>query len=1481
MRILTFVFCLIFFPAFSGGLSNQQQKDYSSSLLQSLMGFEENKGQVAYSNNKPADEVLFRANGQNVQLYITRTGLVFNILKRVSKNTDLSRVNHFEQGRKVEPETISCSRVDMTLLNAKIKTENIQVEEPVGSSFKNYYYEHCPDGVHGVKTYKKITIYNVYPGIDWVFYADEINGVKYDFIVHPGADASQIKMFYEGAELETNALKNALTLKNPLEQLSEGGLFCYTASSKNSVSAAYSIHKNVVSINLGKYDRSQKLVIDPPMGLLWATAYGGGWLENPTRIAIDSRGYIYIVGESGAQNFLAVKEQTNSYTQANTINIAYYGDACIVKFDNWGRLKWSTSYGGGNLEKASDISIDSQDNVFVVGITQEDFTGTFPLPAQSTVGGAYYDNALTAAFYYANDSFILKFDQQGKRLWGTLFGGSYDENATACAHDKNDNFYLISNTNAIPSSGVPLLNGGLAFYSGTPIGIDPAGYVYDILISKFDNQGVLKHSTYWGGDSIDWVRDVIFDANDNMLVCGVTTSKNLPVLNAIQASYKGSSGLENCVGGAYIFSGDGFVAKFNNNLSLQFCTYYGGTNNDNFRGIIPDAAGNIYVSGSTMSADFPVSQTKPYMDKTYNGPNNDCSPGDMFLLKLSSSGSFKWCQFIGGSSYDGFDLDHLSYGGSVAIDKAQNVFIVGGSQSNNYPTVNGGANYYQQASIASNWVNGVITKFDSTGLMTWSTYVGSVATNSLFDVLTDKNGCVFATGRTNGNYGDGLFADPGDSAFVSYGVPTTGGQNLYVVKFCGKDVLTISVDEKNVSCTASNDGKATALVNGGQRPYSYMWSTLPVQTDSVATGLTPGTYTVLVTDLYGVTSTQIAYVKNSNDIQINPTVTNATCNKTDGKVSVAVSGGAGTPYTYSWSTNPVKTVANIGLLAPGDYTLTVTDKNGCKQDTVVTIGGGGVTVTTSVIPSGCNGANTGQATASVPNGVTATYSWSNGETTSTITGLAPGNYTVTVSSNTSTCNSIKSVTVTGSPKIALSFTIQAPACGSSNGVLSVSPSGSQIYTYSWSNGSTAATLSNLNAGVYVLTATDQNGCERDTSLVLTAAGNLSVTTTTNAVSCFGGSNGSATASVSAANNISYSWSNGSTTSQISNLSAGTYTVVVEDTLALCSSTEVITISEPIQMAITTGSTTASCNASDGSAYVSSVIGGFSAYSYSWSNGLTNDTITNIAAGTYSVTVTDQNLCTVTDVVTISSASGLSLSAISTSVACYGDSNGTASAVASGPSAVTYSWNTGDTTVTITAMPAGIYTVTIIDNNGCTISQSIEVGSPPEIASDIVAQPSSIELGGTTTLSVTGGATYSWSPSSTLSCNNCSSPIATPDVTTWYTVIVSDTNGCTSIDSIMIEVFEKCKDFYIPNAFSPNNDGVNDLFRVRSRCIRNLEVKIFDRWGQLVFYSTDVNWSWDGTFHGQALDAGVFVYYIDIETRDDEKILKKGNVSLVR
>ncbi len=440
---------------------------------------------------------------------------------------------------------------------------------------------------------------------------------------------------------------------------------------------------------------------------------------------------------------------------------------------------------------------------------------------------------------------------------------------------------------------------------------------------------------------------------------------------------------------------------------------------------------------------------------------------------------------------------------------------------------------------------------------------------------------------------------------------------------------TVSTNQTNVDCFGGNDGTATVVIDGGTAPFQIQWSNGSNQLN--INNLTAGNYTVTVTDANDCVATEAAMViQPTAPLNINLIGTNATSqDATDGRITANVSGGT-PPYSFQWSDNSSTT--NILIGQPGNYTLTVTDANGCTSTGQYVIGFETVpcpTIFFSKMAVNCFGEESGYAVVNVQGGTAPfQYRWSNGSTSKMNSNLAAGNYSVEVSdanncvvsgsvviSQPQNPLSVSNTTTNASNQLAADGTIQLTVSG-----------GTAPYQYNWSNGSMEDNIVGT-PGNYTVTIKDANGCTEVVSFAIgyndTPCPTLSVSKTD--ISCHGYSDGTASVAVSGGlPPYQINWSTGSNELTNNNLDAGEYNVTIVDATG-CDVVGAVIIEEPTAIEIQGFATNASAPTEQDGTIATVVSGGNAPYTYQWSNGASEDVITT-GEGNYIVTVTDMNGC---------------------------------------------------------------------------------------------------------------------------------------------------------------------------------------------------------------------------------------------------------------
>jgi PKD repeat protein len=521
---------------------------------------------------------------------------------------------------------------------------------------------------------------------------------------------------------------------------------------------------------------------------------------------------------------------------------------------------------------------------------------------------------------------------------------------------------------------------------------------------------------------------------------------------------------------------------------------------------------------------------------------------------------------------------------------------------------------------------------------------------------------------------------------------------------------------------------------------------------------------------------------------VSPTVTAVACNGGNtGSVSLAVQGG--TPsYSYNWSNG--QTSGTISNLTAGTYGVTIKDASGCSATASESVTQPQLPLTANPVSTNvsCNGGDNGSILVGASGGTGGyTFSWGSVGGSSR-TGLVAGTYTVTVT-DAHNCTATAQATITQPSAISVNLTSTNTACGSAaTGSAVAGPTGgSGGFTYKWNTGATASSISNLAAATYNVTVTDAHGCTAAAGTTVTNAGSVSATTSAINVSCYGSSTGSASVAVTgAASPISYSWSNGATSSSINSVAAGTYQVTVTDSHG-CSVIASDTIDQPNQLSISVTANNAGCNLSDGSVELSTT-GGTGTYKYLWSNNSTAASLSNLASGNYGVTVTDANGCTSSTAASITNVSNLVATMNTGNVTCFNASTGSASVdVQSGSSPFTYLWSNGNTTASISNIAAGNYQVTITDALGCNAVDSFAITQPSQLTLSVnVNQPACPGINSGYASATANGGTPSYT---ILWSNNGAGENSSPLLAGNYAVTVHDLNGCSATSSFSVDTVQ--------------------------------------------------------------------------------------------
>jgi len=704
--------------------------------------------------------------------------------------------------------------------------------------------------------------------------------------------------------------------------------------------------------------------------------------------------------------------------------------------------------------------------------------------------------------------------------------------------------------------------------------------------------------------------------------------------------------------------------------------------------------------------------------------------------------------------------------------------------------------------------------------------------------------------------------------------------------------LVPNLSTTQVSCFGECDGSATIAPTGGSGEYDYVWNPPPVgQGTPQATQLCVGSISVTVTDtVTGCSTLFSALILGPDLLTANIIATNPSCNGVcDGTISIDPQGG--TPgYSYSWSDPLLPDTSSLNSLCAGTYDVTITDLNGCDTTITITlIDPPFLQAQLDLINNTCAGNCIGSAMATISGGVPPyTLSWTdqNGtlidQDTVMIGSLCAGTYQLIII-DSGGCQLLLPFGITEGSAIdpALVFTNET-CVGPCDGAATLSATGGTgTLTYLWEpgviTGQGTNTVTGLCAQAYTVTVTDSLGCDTIVAFTVLPYAPIDPNVVQQDILCNGSCDGSIVLAPTGGSGVyTYAWTvpNGPIPNEATALCPGVISVTIDDG-TVCDTTLIFSISEPSAVTIIIDTVVdASClTATDG--LINSTIGGGTGQTViAWQGPnnftSTSEDIANLAPGSYTVTVTDDNLCTATATVTVNALSPVQADAGPDVIQCTGtitllDGSGSTGATS-------YLW-TDDQNIevgTSAVIDVGVlapgshtFTLTAIDGP-CTSTDQVTITVIQLPIAD--AGPDQfIFLSGTVTLggSPTGpnGSSYIWVPDSVLSSNGASNPEAEPNVTSWFTVTVTGPNGCVAVDSVLVTVLP---DVVFPSGFTPNGDGYNEYWQIDFvDKFPQMEVEIYNRWGEMLFESVGYGTPWDGRYNGGYVPVGTYYYVIKL------------------
>jgi hypothetical protein len=1036
-------------------------------------------------------------------VFITQKGITYFFLKYNEDQYEEERERRSgSKSSMSEKQEVNYCRVDMELKNASIQKCNVISEFP-SAGFSSYYYPHCTDGIKDVRKFKKVTIKEVYPGINWVICFNEKNELKYDFIVSPGADYKKIQIdylsekklkLYENGNLVISSGLGSLEEKAPVSYLLNTDKEINSHFVKTNENRKYGGYETLLKFELQSYDKSKTLVIDPQV--LWFTDFStlGGYVGMGDITVNKVSGDVLITGYTSNLGMPLFDPSGGAYFRGT---LSSGQDMFVTRLTSSGVVLWSTFMGGIGDDTGYAVEWDGSGNIFLTGQTRSN-----DFPTLNPGGGAYFNSVPPSSL----NSFVSKFSSSGTLVWSTYMGGSF--NTSEAGYDivvNNSNEVFIVFTTA--GNNMPTQNpAGGAYFQGA----NAATGTGNAYIAKYSNNGNLLWGSYFGGANYTSGIDIALDKSTNKLyITGSILTGGLPALTNAGGFYQAASGGVR----------DVFIAGFNNSLAPFWVTYLGGSGNEDASAIHCDNIGNIVLTGITTSANFPLAN--PGSGAYYQAAN--AGGTDIFVSKFIPSTGMFWSTYYGGSANDD-NMSNGMYRPDITTDNKNNIYVTGMTSSLNFPTLQGCGNFLYNTGC------NVIMQFCPSGRRLWATKFGeeggyngsNIGTANRFTSACDIDNATMSLYTGGEVYGPNVinpFVNPGGGAL--FNSPFTAGDCSFIIKF---KILPVTLTTNSVNATVCNgcNGSATVTANCGIAPYTYSWNN--GQTTQTATALCAGTYSVIVNDAGCAQDT--AYVtihSGSGTLTLNINSTNAACGINSG--SAMSTPGAGTsPYTYSWSNG--QTTQSVSSLRVGTYSVSINDAGGCfiTSTTVITQPSAIVVNTMGSTQIVCNNTTTNVTVTASGGSPAYTYSWNNGQTGSTATGLVSGTYAVTATDGLG-CTATQSVAVTSVP-VAFISTIDTvgSSCGKAGTATAYVYGGIQPYIYSWNGSSqTTASFTGFAPGAYTLTVTDGSGCNITRTYTINGSSQTVFATFTSSSACINTPVSFTNTGTPAGAGVTYSW----------------------------------------------------------------------------------------------------------------------------------------------------------------------------------------------------------------------------------------------------------------------------------------------------------------------------------------------------------------------
>ncbi len=702
-------------------------------------GFEQNLGQVLDVNRNRCDNVFFKADVDGATAFFTNEGVIF-----VFTSVEQSEYMQIKMGIKENPYTPEewkefrrkvetgdyhgddiAPKVQSVVLRIQFPGANLTkaLGEEKKLETRNYFTPEFPDGLYGVPTFQKIRYSEVYPNVDLRFYIE--NGLlKYDFELSPNASLSDIKLLFSGQKSVSIDENGNVVVGAESVKLYDHAPKCYQEGKL--LDSRFYLDKDTVKFEVDGYDRSKGLIIDPE--LTWSTYFYdgsstgitlGSWVTRPVW---DSQGNMFISASTYSNAYPLVNPGSPAYYQSTPVNSMIV----ITKFNTNKEIVWSTYYCGTQWDILRDGNqtavIDKNDNLYIAGEMSFPYGISTPnyFPLYNPGGGAYYEQT-----YNNSRNVILEFKTSTcERLWATVFSSVNSTSSgleiRGLAIDGNNNLVVTGTTYTPDNSwaSIPLANpGGSHYYKSNPTEEETA------FLARFNGTNhALNWSTYISqGSSSAYVSStarIAIDDKNNIYVTSGYSSSSAPFTSINPG---GSAFVSNTLASNRQVA----IYKFSSNGGMTWATLFGGTLSNTGSNIpwvdcydaAVDGAENLIIVGRTPTTNFPI--VNPGGGAFVQSSLSSSGKHDGFISKFNSSCQLIWSTYIGGATttYDGNPLL------SLAVDKANNLYVSGLARTSSYPLHQMPGSYYQSTYTGSQSVT--MSQFDANGVMNWSTYFGN------------------------------------------------------------------------------------------------------------------------------------------------------------------------------------------------------------------------------------------------------------------------------------------------------------------------------------------------------------------------------------------------------------------------------------------------------------------------------------------------------------------------------------------------------------------------------------------------------------------------------------------------------------------------------------------------------------------------------------------------------------------------------------